>query len=227
MDYNTQRAQIKLKEYGRSIQDITQYLKQIEDRNTRNSYAASVVELMKQLNPNVKDSPEYEQKVWDDLFIISSFDLDVDSPYPIPDATILQRKPNKVTYNSNNIKYKHYGRSIEILIGQAVAIEDKEEQFGAIVTIGKLMKSFYQNWNKETTEDEYVAKTIRELSGGKLEIDMERVKEYGLFDLTRREKEYEQYRRDQRNNNPTGGRQFHKGPKRNNQNNNRRRRPNI
>lgn len=227
MDYNTQRAQIKLKEYGRSIQDMTQYLKQIEDKSKRNSYATSVVELMKQLNPNVKDSPEYEQKVWDDLFIISGFDLDVDSPYPIPDAKILHRKPNRVTYNSNSIKYKHYGRSIEILIGQAVVIEDKEEQFGAIVTIGKLMKSFYQNWNKETTEDEYVAKTIRELSGGKLEIDMERVKEYGLFDLTRREKEYEQYRRDQRNNNPTGGRQFHKGPKRNNQNNNRRRRPNT
>lgn len=163
----------------------------IDSKEKRNSYAHTLVQLMTNINPNVKDATEYEQKVWDDLFIISNFQLDVDSPYPIPDANILERKPDRVLYHSNEIKYRHYGRSIEILIEQARKIEDPSEKESAVITIGKLMKSFYQTWNKDSIEDEQVLKNIKRMSDNELDIDIEKVKELKLFDMIRREKSYD------------------------------------
>jgi hypothetical protein len=189
MEYNTQRDHLRLREYGRNVQRMAEYLTTVEDKEKRNSYAKSVVELMKQINPNVKDSQDYDQKVWDDLFIITEFKLDVDSPYEKPEASILTRKPQRMGYNSNEIKYRHFGRTIELLIDQAIALEDKEEQEGAVVTIGKLMKSFYMSWNKDFIEDEQVLKSIKELSNGNLNIDIEKVKEFKLFDMVGRERE--------------------------------------
>ena len=188
MEYNTQRDHLLLREYGRNIQRMVSYLLTVEDKEKRNGYAAALVHLMTSINPNVKDSPEYEQKVWDDLFIISNFELDVDGPYPKPDANILERKPDRVRYQFNKIKFRHYGRSIEILIEQAIELEDPLEKESAVITIGKLMKSFYQTWNKEMIEDEQVLKNIRNMSGQQLDIDIEKVKELKLFDMARRDK---------------------------------------
>ncbi len=182
MEYNTDRKGLTLMEYGRNIHKLVKHIKTVEDREKRTSYAESVVQLMKQINPNVKDSTDYNQKVWDDLFIISNFDLDVDSPYPIPNAEILDRKPDRVPYKSNAIKYKHYGRNIDIMIGQAIEMEDPESREGAIVSIGRLMKSFAQTWNNDNMEDKTVLEHIKRMSGGKLEIDLEKVAEYKLFD---------------------------------------------
>ncbi len=184
-----------LREYGRNIQDMAKYLQTVEDREKRNSYAETLVKLMRNINPNVKDSPEYEQKVWDDLFIISNFELDVDSPYPKPDANILERKPDRMRYQSNEIKYRHYGRSIERLIEQAIKLETDEEKESAVITIGKLMKSFYQTWNKEHIEDEQVLKTIRRMSDNQLDMDIEKVREMKLFDMSKKERSHDQRRR--------------------------------
>ncbi|MDH5608457.1 MAG: DUF4290 domain-containing protein [Cyclobacteriaceae bacterium] len=229
MEYNTRRDHLKLREYGRNVQQMTEYLMKIEDREKRNSYASTLVELMKHINPNVGDTLEYDQKVWDDLYIISNFELDVDGPYPKPDPAILQRKPDKVLYHSNEIKYRHYGRSIEILVDQAVALEDPEEKEAAIVTIGKLMKSFYQTWNRESIEDEQVLKTIRSLSKNQLSIDLEKIKEGRLFDMLKRDRDIDPGQAQNQTltqNRPRsgGGRQFHKGGPRNANNKNRRRR---
>ena len=175
------------------------------------------------INPEFsKDAQEYTQKVWDDLFIISKFDLDVESPFPIPEATILDRKPDRMTYQSNEIRYRHYGRNIEILINDAIAMEDPAEKEGAIIAIGKLMKSFYQTWNKDNIEDEQVLKNIKQLSKDQLTIDIEKVKTYGLFDSEKRYSDNNNNNRHQnrnRNNNNKGG-------KRNHSNNNKRRRNN-
>ncbi|MFT4738106.1 MAG: hypothetical protein ACI8QD_001867 [Cyclobacteriaceae bacterium] len=185
MEYNTERDHLKLREYGRNVQRMVSYIKTVEDREKRNSYAITLVELMKQINPNLKDSQEYEQKVWDDLFIVSEFELDIDSPYPKPDAAILDRKPDRVKYNFNKIKYRHYGRSLEILIEQAINLEDPAEKQGAVITIGKLMKSFYNTWNRENIEDEQVLKNIKQLSDNQLDIDIETVKDLNLFDMAK------------------------------------------
>lgn len=198
MEYNTERDQLKLREYGRNIQRMAEYLMNVEDKEKRNSYAKTLVELMKQINPNVKDSQDYDQKVWDDLFIMTNFELDVEGPYDKPEASILTRKPQRMSYSSNNIKYRHFGKSVEILIEQAIALEDPEEKEGAVVTIGKLMKSFYQAWNKDFMEDEQVLKSIKELSNNQLNIDIEKVKEYKLFDMVGRDNSRPRGKRDNR-----------------------------
>ena len=187
MEYNTQRSQLKLREYGRHVQNLVEHLKSIKDKEERNKKAATLVELMKLINPDLKkDSDEYDQKIWDDLYIISNFELDFEGPYPKPNAEILDRKPQRLTYASNNIKFKHYGKSVEKLIEQAINMEDPKEKEGAVVAIGRLMKSFYQTWNKENIEDEQVLKNIKQLSDSKLDIDIETVKELGLFDSERK-----------------------------------------
>ncbi len=219
MEYNTSRAHLKLREYGRNVQNLVAHIKQESDKEKRNAHAATLVELMKQVNPNLnKDTDEYDQKIWDDVFIISDFDLDVDSPFTKPEPSVLDRKPERINYFSNEIKYKHYGRSIELLIEKAIALEDPKEKEGAVIVIGKLMKSFFQTWNKDSIEDELVLKNIKRMSNDQLDIDIETVKELNLFDLGK-----PQFK-PRRNSNFKGG---GKGKRPNNTNNqNRRRRHN-
>lgn len=187
MEYNTQRAHLKLREYGRNVQNLVAHLQTIEDKEERSKKAATVIELMKSLNPNInQNSNELDQKVWDDLHIISNFELDLDSDFEKPSAEVLTKKPERLKYFSNQPRFKHYGRSVEILIEQAIQMEDEKEREGAVVAIGRLMKSFYQTWNKDTIEDEQVLKNIKILSKNQLDINIETVKELGLFDAQRR-----------------------------------------
>lgn len=207
LEYNTQRNHLTLREYGRNVQNLVAYIKTVDDKEKRNKYASLLVDLMKMINPEFnKDATEYTQKVWDDLFIISKFDLDVDSPFPVPEVTILDRKPDRMKYSSNAIRFRHYGKNIEILIKNAIALEDPKEKEGAVIAIGKLMKSFYLTWNKDTIEDEQVLKNIRQLSDDQLDIDISKVKEYGLFDTERRERTNDNNRaRTNRSSNKNGG----------------------
>lgn len=183
LEYNTQREFLNLREYGRNVQNLVEHLKTVKDKDERAKKAATLVELMKLINPDLsKDSNENDQKIWDDLHIISGFDLDIEGPFPTPDKEVLSKKPERLKYYSNEIRYRHYGRSVELLMDQAIALEDPKEKEGAIVSIGRLMKGFYQTWNKDAIEDEQILKNIKQMSGGKLDIDIEVVKELGLFD---------------------------------------------
>lgn len=183
LEYNTQRTDLRLREYGRNVQNLIAHLKTIDDKEERNKKAATLIELMKLINPDLnKDSTENDQKIWDDLHIISNFELDLEGPFPKPDKEVLDKKPDRMKYYSNEIKYRHYGRSVELLIEQAIEMEDPKEKEGAIVSIGRLMKGFYQTWNKDAIEDEQVLKNIKKLSNDQLDINIETVKELGLFD---------------------------------------------
>ena len=182
LEYNTQRVQLKLREYGRNVQNLVAHLKTIKEKEERNKKAATLVELMKMINPDLGNDSESDQKVWDDLHIISNFELDIEGPFPKPDPSVLDRKPERLKYYSNEIKYRHYGRSVELLIDQAIAMEDPKEKEGAVVAIGRLMKGFFQTWNKESIEDEQILKNIKRMSDNKLDINIETVKELGLFD---------------------------------------------
>lgn len=184
-DYNATRDNLIQKEYGRNIQKLVKYVKSIENREERTSNAFTLVELMKQINPAMKESPEYNQKVWDDLYIISGFDLDVDGPYKMPEKSSIGKRPKIMPYNNYNIKIKHYGRNIEILINQATKLEGQERE-EAIIFVGRLMKSFQTIWNKETADDALILKNIEELSKGQLSLPIERIREEGLFESSRR-----------------------------------------
>ncbi|MFY0606174.1 MAG: DUF4290 domain-containing protein [Cyclobacteriaceae bacterium] len=219
LEYNTERTHLKLREYGRNVQNLVAHIKNTDDKETRNKYAGLLVELMKMINPELsKDANEYTQKVWDDLFIISDFDMDIESPFPIPESTILDRKPDRIRYQHNNIKFRHYGRGVEMLIEEAIKMEDPKEKEGAVIGIGRLMKSFYQTWNRDTIEDEIVLKNIKQLSKDQLDIDIEKVKTYGLFDS-----EKTSHRTFDNNRNNNQNRNRNKGGKKNYSNNKRRR----
>jgi hypothetical protein len=186
----TQNRGIILKEYGRNIQKIVDYLLSITDREKRTRFAYTLIELMKQINPNIKDAQDNAQKIWDHLYIMSDFRLEVDCEYPMPEKSILGKKPMKVDYNTHNLKFKHYGRNVELLIEKAIALDESEEKDAAILYIGKLMKRFYAAWNKENIEDELIAEQLKLISAGKLTVDLEKVKAYNLFDSQVRDKDY-------------------------------------
>jgi hypothetical protein len=192
LEYNTERTDVRLKEYGRNIQKLVEHIKTIEDKEKRSEYAKTLTDLMRQINPNVKDGQDYDQKVWDDLYNISKFDLDVEAPFPMPEAEALGKKPQRVAYKSSKIKYLHYGRSVEIMIEQAIKMEDPETRETAIIHIGRLMKTFYNTWNKDNIEDEIILKQIKQLSNNQLDIDIEKVKENGWWNNNIKERRPQQ-----------------------------------
>jgi hypothetical protein len=181
LEYNTSRSDLKLREYGRNVEKLVGYIKTIEDKEERTKKAHVLVDLMKQITP-LRDNNETDQKFWDDLHIMSDFDLDIDSPFAPPPQDILEKKPDRMSYNTNRITYKHYGKNMELLIKEAIGKEDKEEREEAIIYIGKLMKSFYTSWNKEVIDDAVILENIKTISGGELDINLDKVKEDNLFE---------------------------------------------
>lgn len=187
-EYNTQRPQIILKEYGRNVQKLVEYIRNNPSKEKRTELAYTLIELIKQLTPTVKDQPENPQRVWDDLYIIADFNLDVNNPYPVPERDILFKKPLKVDYPQSQVRFKHYGKNIEKLVKEALKKEDPQEREDAIIYLGKLMKTFYGNWNKETIDDSVILKDIQEMSGGALNMTIEKVREDNLFEKLYKER---------------------------------------
>jgi len=188
-EYNTERKPLILKEYGRNVQKLAEYVTQIEDPEKRTSMAHTLVDLMKQVTPTVKDTTENAQKLWDDLFIMTNFKLEIESPFPKPDVSILNRKPQIVPYKEDEIRYKHYGRNLELMIQKATELENEEEKEAAVIYIGKMMKAFYTTWNKDNVDDKVIVQNIKELSKNQLVIDVDKVKENNLFEIQHQYKE--------------------------------------
>lgn len=170
-EYNTDKSHLILKEYGRNVQKLVEYIASLTDKEERTRYSHILISLMKQLNPSVREHNDNAQRIWDHLYLMSGFKLDISGPYPVPETSIFDKKPKRMKYNVGEITYKHYGRNVEILIRRAVQLVDKDEKQQAIIFIFKLMKTFYTTWNKETVDDEIIAKHLNELSKGELTID--------------------------------------------------------
>ncbi len=187
-EYNTKREAIILKEYGRNVQKLVNYIRTIPEKDKRTKMATTLIELIKQLAPVVKEAHENPQRMWDDLYIIADFNLDIDNPFTTPDRTILFKKPRKMEYPQNEVRFKHYGKNIERLVAEAIKKEDPQEREEATIYLGKLMKTFYSNWNKETLDDSVIVKDIALLSKGKLTLNLDKVREDNLFEKLYREK---------------------------------------
>ncbi len=161
---------------------LADHLGTIEDRDKRTKYAHTLVALMRQLNPTVKEDDDTTQKNWDDLHIMTNFGLDVESPFPMPAEDILTKKPERMSYHKAKPRYKHYGQNVEHLIEIASNIENEDDKKGALIYLGKLMKTFYTTWNRDNVDDEVIVGHIRSMSKGKLDISVEEVKAQNLFD---------------------------------------------
>ncbi len=172
-DYNSARKKLVLPEYGRNIQKMVNHIKTIEDRDERNKAARTVIGVMGNLNPHLRDVNDFKHKLWDHLAIIADFDLDIDSPYELLKPESLQSKPNNVQYNQHSIRYKHYGRSIVLMIDKAVEMEEGEEKNDLIRMIAYHMKKSYLTWNREAVSDEEIFTDLNTLSGGKIKVSEE------------------------------------------------------
>ncbi len=171
-----------MKEYGTNVQKLVDYILTIDDREKRTKYAYLLIELMRQVHPNMRDAQDYSNKLWDDLYILSEFKLDVDSPFAPPPIDAVGKRPKYVPYNLHNLKYKHYGRNIELLIEKAVNAPNEEEQIITVAYVSRLMKAFYTAWNKEIVEESVIYNQLDDLSKGKLKNAIEIVKNEGILE---------------------------------------------
>ena len=160
-----------LPEYGRNIQKMVEHLLSIEDREERNKAAHSVIAVMGNLNPHLRDVNDFKHKLWDHLAIISDFKLDIDSPYETPTRELLDSKPKKISYNQKNIRFKHYGHSIVLMINRASEMEEVEEKQDLVKMIAYHMKKSYLTWNREAVADKHIFDDLKTLSGNRLNID--------------------------------------------------------
>ena len=168
--YNTERVKLYIPEYGRNVQKMVDYLKTIEDRDKRNEQARAVIKVMEILNPAVHLQDNYEQKLWDHLFIISGFDLDVDAPYPMPAPESLQERPVAVPIQKKPVRANHYGRNIENLINLVAEQEEGDVKTSMIRALAVFMRQQYLTWNKDTVTDEMIFQDIERLSDGRVKV---------------------------------------------------------
>lgn len=152
------------------MQRIVENCLQEKDPVKRNIFAKEIIELMGQLNPHLRNVEDFKHKLWDHLFIMSDYQLKVDSPYPIKDREEIERRPDRIPYPQSRIRFKHYGKNVEALVAKAVTTEDPDKKAGFTACIGNFMKLVYQNWSKESVNDDLIKNDIRLLSKGALEI---------------------------------------------------------
>jgi hypothetical protein len=169
-DYNTQRKRMALPEYGRNVQKMIDHIKTIEDRNERNRAAKTIIQIMGNLNPHLRDEGDFKHKLWDHLALIANFDLDIDSPYPLPEPTKFIEKPKLIPYRQGDIRFLHYGRIIELMIDAAIEMPDSEEKEYLTTLIVNQMKKAYITWNRSQVADEVIIGDMKFLSRGKLKM---------------------------------------------------------
>ena len=168
--YNTERVTLHIPEYGRNVQKMVDYLKTIEDREKRNEQARAIIKVMEILNPAVHLQEDYEHKLWDHLFIISGFDLDIDSPYPMPAPESLHERPQMVPIQKKPIKANHYGRNIESMIDLVAEKEEGETKAAMIRSLAIYMRQQYLIWNTDTVTEETIFQDIERLSEGRVRV---------------------------------------------------------
>ena len=169
MEYNTTRNEMSMREYGRHIQKMVEYLLTIEDKEERQQQAQVVIELMGFLNPHLKNVEDFRHKLWDHLFYISDFTLEVDSPYPIPQRETYKQKPDPLPYPKRYPKFSHLGKNLEVIINKALQEEDPEKKAGFANAIAYYMKLAYSNWHKELVHDDAIRSELNNITGGQLE----------------------------------------------------------
>ncbi len=155
-------------EYGRHLQKMVEHAVSIEDDEERSKVANSIIAVMGNMNPHLRDVPDFQHKLWDQLFIISDFKLDVDSPFPKPTREMLAERPEMLQYPENNPKYRFYGNNIKRMIDAAKDYEEGDLKEALVLTIANHMKKSYLNWNRDSVDDEVILEHLRDLSNGKI-----------------------------------------------------------
>jgi Domain of unknown function (DUF4290) len=188
LEYNSERKHLIIPEYGRHLQKLIEQATVIENDEERNKAARYIIQVMGSLNPHLRDVPDFQHKLWDQLFIMSDFRLAVDSPYPIPSREVLQLKPEVLQYPQNYPKYRYYGNNIKYMIDVANKWEEGEMKSALVKVIANHMKKSYLSWNKDTVKDDVIFEHLYELSNGKLNLLQSKEELLGTTDLLRTNK---------------------------------------
>ena len=171
MEYNTTRSQLLMPEYGRNVQKMIEFLTTVEDKEKRLRNAEVIIELMGTLNPHLKQIEDYKHKLWDHLYQMTGFNLEVDSPYPPPTPEAVFKKPEVLPYPQKPIAHRHLGRNVQELLAKALVETDPEKKQGLTQAIGYYMKLAYGNWHKEPVHDDMIKNEMKEITGGKLQYE--------------------------------------------------------
>ena len=170
LEYNSERPLMIIPEYGRHIQKLVDHCVALESKEERNTMAKAIVDVMGNLQPHLRDVPDFKHKLWDQLFIMSDFSLDADAPYEKPSKEELTEKPEALPYPKSASRYRYYGNNIQTMIDVALTWEEGEKKEALVFTIANHMKKCYLNWNKDTVEDAIIFNHLYELSDGKIDL---------------------------------------------------------
>lgn len=204
--YNTQAKKLIISEYGRSFQNMVEHVLSITDREKRLKMAEALISVMEILNPIVKEQADYKQKLWDHLHIISEYKLDVDGPYPMPEAGKINQKPERVEYPSLPIKFRFYGRNLQFMVGKATALENAELKAEFLNLLASFMTNSSRNWNNENLSNQQLAEHLEALSQKKLKVNPDDLE---ITLEQRRKKFFKHNNNGGGSNNNNGGKQFH------------------
>ena len=173
LQYNSERTPLIIPEYGRHMHIMVQQLLETEDKEERNKKAKAIIGVMGNLNPHLRDVPDFQHKLWDQLFIMSGFELEVDSPFEKPQKEVLEQRPEPLNYPQNFPKYRFYGNNIKSMIDVALKWEEGEMKDALVYNIANHMKKCFLNWNKDTVDDQVIFDHLTELSNGELKVKEE------------------------------------------------------
>ncbi|MDX5421730.1 MAG: DUF4290 domain-containing protein [Hymenobacteraceae bacterium] len=193
----TFKQELLLREYGRNVQDLVNYITKVQDRAERTRLSQLLINLMSKLNPQLRDTQDYQQKLWNHLYVMSGSTLDVDAPYQLSAMEYLNDKPQPMDYPLDTPNFKHYGKNVELLIQRATELEDTKEREAAIISIGKLMKTLYKSYNKDSITDDVILGDIRQISKGKLNMDLGYIESNNLFESSGKQQDGQQQRSQQ------------------------------
>lgn len=223
LEYNAERVHLIIPEYGRHLQKLIDQATLIESREERNKAAQYIIQVMGSLNPHLRDVLDFQHKLWDQIFIMSDFKLDVDSPYPIPTKEMIHLAPERLNYPQKNPKYRFYGNNIKFMIDVANSWEEGEMKSALVKVIANHMKKSYLSWNKDTVTDAVIFEHLYELSDGKLNLLQSTEELLNTNDLMRTNKKMSNKNMPPQNNkiksNKMGKKPFVKNNNNNNNNN--------
>jgi len=171
MEYNTLQKKMILPEYGRHVHLMVQHAIQIREREQRNSAAQTIIGVMGNLMPHLREVPDFKHKLWDHLFIISDFKLDIDAPYPPPSRSEMVEKPNTVPYPQSHIRQKHYGKILVDMIRETAKLQDCHQRDQLIQLLATQMRKSYVAWNRSEINNEQIVQDIWDISDGKIVLD--------------------------------------------------------
>lgn len=188
MQYNTARNHLILPEYGRNVQKMVEHASNIKDKSERDKCVKSIIDFMGQMNPQLRDIKEFTHKLWDHLFIMSQFQLDATSPYPMPEIEKLKERPQKMPYPKNKIKFPFYGAALENMINYVVKQEDNREKEIMTGMIANHMKKSYLLFNKHSVSNDTIILHLKQLSNNTLKLpsDFEFIRSSSVINKTQR-----------------------------------------